>query len=200
MRPNPGLIISLLGLGMTLGACGRTSTPILGQPTGVPATAGPTAAVAPITQTSAAAVLTQLDPTFGYSFDYPADWMVEAIALGSRAPAAYQLTSWSHSPGMVDSVPEGGSIMNIGVQFWDPKGDLNAFVEQRTLGWQASGLTILRDEQILLGNGSLARAGVLQEPGEGQGYFLFTTLGENYLFATGDGDVAALEAIALSIR
>jgi hypothetical protein len=145
-------------------------------------------------------MLTHHDAEYGFSFDYPTDWMLDAVRLGERAPAAYQLTSWVHEPGMVSGVPEGGSIMSINVQLWDPRGDLDAYAAQRRLAWEASSLTLLREEEIILVNGNRALTGVIEEPEQGQGYFLFTTLGDYYLSATGDGDVAMLELIARSIR
>ena len=159
-----------------------------------------TATLAPVTASPGPVMLTHHDEQYGFSFDYPADWMLDAVKLGDRAPAAYQLTSWAHDPGMVAGVPAGGSIMGINVQLWDPKGDLDAYAAQRRLAWEASALTILREEEIILANGNRALTGVIAEAEQGQGYFLFTTLGENYLSATGDGDVAMLELIGRSIR
>jgi hypothetical protein len=161
----------------------------------MPATTAP-----PATAVTRAAWLTHHDVLYGFSFEYPADWMLEAIELGDRALAAYQLTSWKQEPGAVAEVREGATIMTITLQLWEPNGELDAYGKQRTSAWRASGLTIVDEMEVMLLNGSRALTGVIQEPGEGHGYFLLTTLGDHYLTATGDGDVQAMRLIAVSIR
>jgi hypothetical protein len=104
-------------------------------PTNTPAPALPQ-----ITETVPPTTDTFQDPTYGFTFDYPIGWVLDSLSFGSRAPAGYQLTSWDHEPGLVSEVPQGESILNIAVQLWDPRNDLNAFVENRMLAWEASGL------------------------------------------------------------
>ena len=120
------------------------------------------------------------DEAGGYSFDYPSEWMLDSIVLGSRAPGGYQLTSWAHDPGMISEVQPGGTVMNIYIQLWEPHNDLDAFTAQHTLGWEASGTTVLSEESFTLANGQPAREFVLQGPDGVQSYILYATLGENY--------------------
>lgn len=219
------LLSIMLLLTVLLGACSPAAAPapatlipdtpaptqpIAAEPTTAEQTAGestaaPTAtdappAVTPTPQPTAVAMTTHTDAESGFTFDYPADWMLDSIVLGSRAPAGYQLTSWSHDPGMVSEVPADGTIMNIAVQLWDPKGDLSAFVENRKTAWEASGIAILSEEEIVLGNGSPARAFTVQGSDQALGYFLFTILGENYLVASGNGDLESIALVSKSIR
>jgi hypothetical protein len=142
---------------------------------------------------------THTDPANGFSFDYPSGWMLDAVALGDRAPSGIQLTSWTHEPGMVAEVAEGGTLMNIVVQLWDPKSDLEAFAATRLQAWEASGFAVNSSEDITLANGQLAKEFVIQAP-DGPGYFLLTTLGENYLVASGSGDIESIRLVARSIR
>ena len=204
-RENPNamghhfaLLVTISVFSLYLGGCAGTATVTPPPPT-LPSSTSTATSPAP-SDTPGTAVRTYRDDSYGFTFDYPADWMVDAVTLGDRAPAAYQLTSWKHEPGMVSEVPPGGTIMNIGIQRWDPKGDLDAYVAQRKSAWVASGLTLSAEEEIMLANGNRAMVGVVTEPQEGQGYFLFTVLGEDYLFATGDGDVESLALVARSIR
>ena len=186
-------------IGLLLWGCAEAET---GRPR-IPAAPTPMPTITVQAAASAAPPLplqTYRDEAYGFTFDYPAGWMLEPVSLGDRSPTAYQLTSWVHAPGMVSAVPAGGTIMTIGIQHWDPKSDLDAFVAQRKSAWRASGLTIANEEEVILANGSRALAGMVTEPGEGQGYFLFTLVGEDYLFATGDGEVLLLASVARSLR
>lgn len=138
------------------------------------------------------------DPESGLAFDFPADWMLDKVVLGERAPSGFQLTSWVHEPGMVSEVPEGGTILNILVQRWDPKGDLAAFSENRKIAWESSGFTILSENNLTLANGQPAIEFIVQAPDD-QAYHLFSTLGEEYLVISGSGDIESIAQIAHSI-
>ena len=139
------------------------------------------------------------DPESGLAFDFPAGWMLDEVMLGSRAAFGIQLTSWPHEPGMVSEVPEGGTIANILVQQWDPKGDLTAFSEYRKLAWQASGFAIFAENNLALANGTPAIEYIVQTP-DAPAYHLFSTLGENYLVVSGSGDLDRIARIAHSMR
>lgn len=140
------------------------------------------------------------DPVYGFTFDYPAEWVVDQISFGSRAPASYQLSSWDHEPGLVDNVPAGETIVNITIQLWDPKNDLPGFIESRLMGWEASGFAINNTQDLLLQNGSSARAYIVTTPDGSAGYFLFSTMGEDYLVASGNGDLELIDLVARSLR
>lgn len=142
---------------------------------------------------------THTDETYGYTFDYPSAWMLDAVAFGSRAPGGYQLTSWQHEPGMISEMLPDGTVVNILVQFWDPKADLSAFIAQRRSAWLNSGIEIVFDESVKLAGEKPAREFVTTSQGE-RGYTLFTTLGENYLVVSGTGDLEAVRKVAWSLR
>ena len=145
-------------------------------------------------------ISTYQDPTYGFTFDYPVEWFMDQISFGSRAPASYQLTSWDHEPGLVDEVPAGETIMNITIQLWDPKNDLQGFVDSRLKGWQASGFTIINTEDLVLQNGNPAKAYLVTSPDGSAGYFLFSTVGEDYLVTSGSGDLELIDLVARSLR
>lgn len=172
--------------------CGIPSTPVFESPGAVAASTSPA-------NTPAPALNTHQDPSYGYSFDYPSEWMLDEIRLGDRAPAGYQLTSWTHPPGMVSEVFPGGTIMNISIQLWEPRGDLGAFVEHRKSGWQSSA-TIVSEAEATLQNGNPAKVFVILGSDGTPGYALLTTMGEDYLFASGSGDIELLDLVARSIR
>lgn len=145
-------------------------------------------------------IITHTDGTNGYTFDYPSSWMLDAVVFGSRAPGGYQLTSWAHEPGMVSEVPPDGTIMNILVQLWEPKADLAAFVENRKMAWDASGIQIVSEETVVLANGQPAVEIVTQSQDSQTSYLLLSTLGENYLVASGNGDIELIRQVARSLR
>lgn len=167
----------------------------IGMP--VPSTDGGPAPVA--TEMVVTEVTTRVDEAYGYQFDYPSAWMLDAVVPGSRAPGGYQLTSWTHEPGMISEVAPGGTVMNIWIQLWDPKADLAAFVEQRKSAWEASGIAIVSEEDLTLANGESAKEFVIESAGHSS-YMLLTVLGENYLVASGDGDLELVRQVARSLR
>jgi hypothetical protein len=143
---------------------------------------------------------THTDETYAYSFDYPVEWMLDPIAFGARAPGGYQLTSWAHEPGLISEVPADGTLMNILVQLWDPKADLAAFVEQRKTAWEASGIQITSEADVTLASGAPAREFTVNGPDGVPGYFLFSVIGEDYLVASGNGDIELIRQVARSLR
>ena len=139
------------------------------------------------------------DETYGYTFDYPSDWMLDAIVLGSRAPGGYQITSWQHEPGMISETLPDGTVINVILQLWDPKGDLPAFIEQQSKVWDVPEREIIFEEAVTLADGRPAREFVVKTEEQGS-YTLFTTLGENYLVVSGIGDLEAIRQVAWSLR
>jgi hypothetical protein len=140
------------------------------------------------------------DEVRAYTFDYPAAWTLDPLSFGERAPGGYQLTSWAHEPGMVSEVPAGGTLLNIFVQLWDPKADLPAFVAQHKSAWEASSIEIISEESLTLANGQSAVEFITRSQDGALGYFLFTLNGEDYLTASGRGDLELLRFTARSLR
>jgi hypothetical protein len=200
MKQKLNLLISTLALLVLFAAC-NTAVPS-------PVNEGPFVSTLPVlptetaisTSTPAIVLTTYQDTASGFSFDYPAGWMLDEIALGSRAPVGYQITSWSHDPGMISEVPADGTIIDIAVQLWDPKGDLSAFFEHRKQAWDASGITIAKTEDITLGNNMPAKILIINGADGSEGYVLLSTLGENYLVVSGNGDLQKIDLVARSIR
>ena len=140
------------------------------------------------------------DEARAYTFDYPAAWTLAPLSFGERAPGGFQLTSWTHEPGMVGEVPADGTLMNIFVQLWDPKADLPAFIAQRKIAWEASSIEIISEESLTLANGQSAVEFVTHSQDGALGYFLFTLNGDDYLTASGSGNLELIRFIARSLR
>lgn len=208
---NPTLFVLLL-LSLTT-ACGF----IRPQETPLPASAGEVPIDSPVMDTgmpvppadseSATAVpemivpalTTHTDEAYGYTFDYPSSWMLDAVVFGSRAPGGYQITSWQHEPGMISDALPDGTMMNIVLQLWDPKGDLAAFIAQRKFAWENSGIEVIFEKDVALAGEKPAKEFVTRSQDQGS-YTLFTTLGENYLVVSGTGDLEAIRRVAWSLR
>jgi hypothetical protein len=173
--------------------CACSAGPVPSTPTSIVPTQAP--GVTPASET-----VTYQDKAGGFSFDYPKSWMLESAALGARA-SGVQLTSWAHPAGEIPAeTPAGGSRLDVVVQLWDPKGDLPAFSQQRKSAWDASGITVVSEEDLTLAGGRAARQYIVQGSDGAQGYFLFTTLGDDYLVFSGSGDLRLLGQIAQSLR
>jgi hypothetical protein len=195
-------------------ACGAYAPQATEQPIQTPPSVAPTQVDIPLltpteafletipvaTEVITPPLSTYQDPNYGFTFDYPSAWMLDPVSFGSRAPAGYQLTSWYHEPGLVNETPTGETILNITIQLWDPNNDLKAFTENRQNAWKASGFSLQSTEDLVLANGNPAKAFVITTPDGSHGYFLFTTLGDDYLVISGNGNIELLDLVARSIR
>jgi hypothetical protein len=133
----------------------------------------------------------------GFELQYPQGWMVDEGVLGSRAIGA-SLTSWQHPAGQIDQIPEGESILSVTVYQWDPKNDLDAYLQTRMRGaWSASGIQILSEEELVLESGQRAVRFTVRNESDGEeAFFLVTLAGDQYLVLSGSGDLELIKEIA----
>ena len=157
------------------------------EPTSAPATESTLLSFTPATYT---------DESAGIALDYPAEWTLDPSSqVGVRGAQAVLL-----SPGTtLETLAEGGTRVSLITYIWDPKNDLDAYVAQRKVAWEASGFAITREEQRQLADGRAAYVFVINTP-EQPSFTLFTTVGEDYLQISGDGDLALAEEIARTLR
>jgi hypothetical protein len=143
---------------------------------------------------------TYRNETSGFEFDYPAGWYVGPDQQYSRGGIT-PFTSWERPTDVLpDQNPPGETRFDATVQLWDPKGDLEAFVAQRMMAWEASGIVVTSEESWTLSDGRPARGFVVTATDGAQAYFFFTTIGEDYLVLSGSGDLALLAEIAHTVR
>ena len=141
---------------------------------------------------------TYINETVGFALDYPASWTVAEAMVGDRGSQTLLLSS----PEIADLavLPEGATRVSVTVNQWDPKNDLAAFVETRKTAWDASGFTILEEEDLVLDLGLSARQFVVQTPDGLNALFLFAAIGDQYLSISGEGDMALVKEITLRLR
>ena len=141
---------------------------------------------------------TYIDETVGFALDYPADWTVTESVVGDRGSQAVLLSA----PGIADlaDLPEGETRVSITVYQWDPKNDLDAFVDVRKTAWESSGFTILEEEDLVLDLGLSARQFVIQTPEGKETLFLIAAVGDQYLSISGEGDMDLVKEIAARLR
>ena len=143
---------------------------------------------------------TYQDTTNNFEFDYPSSWAFDGGEQHSRGYYV-QFYSWDWQPGeIIETTPLGETILSVTVNYWDPKNDLEAFVNQRKLALDSSGNSILTEERITLADDLPAVQLTLQGTDGTQSYFLFTTVGEQYLTFSGSGDLGLLADIAHTIK
>lgn len=140
---------------------------------------------------------TYQDDEAGFAFDYhaPAWTMGEKLQIGSRSYVV-QMTFSTHAP-----EETGDTYLEAAVMTWDPKDDLAAYIAVRKQAWAASGMPIVDEEARTLAGGHPAmRFLVNGADGTSQGFFLITTVGDQYLVLSGAGNVAALEEVGQTLR
>jgi hypothetical protein len=143
---------------------------------------------------------TYRDEKAGFEFDYPVGWAFDPGEQHSRGYYV-QFYSWDWHPGdQFDSTPPGETVLSVTVQLWDPKNDLEAFIDQRKLAWDSSGISILSEERLDLTGDRPAAQYIVQGSDGAQAFFLLTTNGENYLVLSGNGDLGLLADISHTLR
>jgi hypothetical protein len=141
---------------------------------------------------------TYLNEVVGFALDYPAAWSVTESVVGERGSSQMIFSA----PGIADlaELPAGETRVTVTVNQWDPKNDLAAFVDMRKTAWEASGFTILEEEEMVLDLGLAAQQFVVQTPDGKQSLFLFAAVGDQYLSLGGEGDLELVKEIALRLR
>jgi len=122
----------------------------------------------------------------GFEFDYPANWDIDEEIYGERGSGAQFYSK--------------GEFMLLAVVYlWDPKNDLDAYIDQRRLGWSSSG-TVLSEEELKLTGGRRAVQFEKDDVDGKTNYVMLTEVGDRYLEIAVPGDQEQLEEIAKSLR
>ncbi len=143
---------------------------------------------------------TYRDETAGFEFDYPASWVADSPqVVGPRGTSA-QITSFPRDPGeLPEVISPDETIIAVTVLLWDPKNDLNQFVDLRKQGWEDSNSEILLEEAWTLTGDWEAFHFLIKTP-EQDVFYLITTVGERYLLLSGTGDLDLLGEVAGTLR
>jgi hypothetical protein len=140
---------------------------------------------------------TYIDEKFGFAFDYPSGWTVSEPMYSERATQVQFLST----PELLNAatVPAGATRVSATVYEWDPKNDLAAAVANWKTAWDASGFTVLEEEELVLEQGLPAMQFTVQTP-DATVVHLITTLGDRYLMLSGEGDLELVQEIVQRIR
>ena len=131
---------------------------------------------------------TYRDESAGFELDYPAEWE-EPVSMGGGDRGSIMQFRVSGEP-----------RLDVVVLLWDPKGDLDAFLANHHVAWDASGINVVSEEATTLADGRAAARVVIQGSDSSQGFFFFTTLGDRYLQLSGGGDLELLAEISRTVR
>ena len=133
----------------------------------------------------------------GFALDIPAGWTIDEQVIGSRGTQVQFLSAPEVAEAPV--VPEGATRLNATIYQWDPKNDLAAFVANQKTAWEASGITILEEEQMVLELGLPAVRFHVQAP-DANLVFLIAALEDQYLVLSGEGDLELVKEIVERVR
>ena len=179
----------------------QTDDPVLPSST-LPApteTAPASAEAAPNPKLPAAPFESQpyINEAAGFALDIPAGWTIDEQVIGSRGTQVQFLSAPEVAEAPV--VPEGATRLNATIYQWDPKNDLAAFVANQKTAWEASGITILEEEQMVLELGLPAVRFHVQAP-DANLVFLIAALEDQYLVLSGEGDLELVKEIVERVR
>ena len=138
-----------------------------------------------------------LEETAGIELYYPVDWSESPRQqIGERGAQAALL-----SPGStLEQTAEGDARILLTTYEWEPKHDLEAYVDQRKLAWDASGFKVLQEEMFTLEDGRQVMVFNVEVGGGSEAVFAFVTAGEDYLQISGDGDLDLCMEIIKSMK
>lgn len=175
------------------------ATAVLPTPTEVAVLAAPTDAAIPAGKLPAPPFPAKLyvSKSGGFALDYPDTWTVSETVVGDRGTQIQFLSS----PDLAEAatIPAGGTRVTAVLYQWDPKNDLAAYVQQRKTAWEASGFTILDEQQRTLELGLQAVQFTVQTP-EAQVVYLIAALNDQYLVISGEGDLELAKQIMERVR
>lgn len=180
------VLISIVSCVIILAACTQAEqapvTPT--EPVAAETQSMPT--VEPVTETPQKFPLTYVDTAAGIQLSYPEGWTLSGDqVVGERGSQAALL-----SPGStLKTIAEGGTRMILVTYQWDPKNDLDAFIAQQRIAWEASGFIVVSEESIDLGDDRKISVFQIETIDQTKVLFAFTNSGENYLQLSGDGDL-----------
>jgi hypothetical protein len=186
----------------TCSAPGTTPIPVQTDVPALPANTEPVptpTGAAPNPKLPAASFESQIyiNEEAGFALDYPEGWTVNEVVVGERGTQVQFLSS----PEIAEmaTLPEGETRVNATIYQWDPKNDLAAFVANQKSAWEASGFTVLEEEQLVLELGLPAVRFTMQTP-EASVVFLVTALEDQYLVLSGEGDLELVKEIIQRVR
>jgi hypothetical protein len=126
----------------------------------------------------------------GFELDYPASWKLDEQVLGSRASGAlFYVADTDEEP-----------IFSAVVFLWDPKADLDAWLDQRRQSWSGSRVTVLSEEELTVAGGHRAIKIELQGADGRIFNHLFMSVGDRYLDLSGSGDLETFNEIIGTLR
>ena len=140
---------------------------------------------------------TYINEEAGFALDYPAGWTVNEVLLGSRGTQVQFLSAPEIAE--MESLPEGATRVNATLYQWDPKNDLEAFIVNQKNAWEASGFTILEEEELVLELGLPAMRFMIQTS-EAIAIFLIAALEDQYLVMSGEGNLELVNEIVQRVR
>ena len=143
-------------------------------------------------------ITTYQNNDIGFALDYPADWTKLDVQVGDRG-SIFAIASWDLSAQNLDSTPPGETRMDISILQWEPL-DLDAYILQRKIAWEASDIRILSEEKRQLSNGLPVFEFRLAGREGDEGYFLAALVGDRFITISGNGDFGIISRISDSLR
>ncbi len=133
----------------------------------------------------------------GFALDIPAAWTINETVVGPRGTQILFVSK----PELADAatMPEGEARVAATIYQWDPKNDLNAYVDHWKTAWQSSGFTILDEQPRTLELG-LPAVQFIVRSSDTETVFLVTALTDQYLVLSGEGDLELVKQIVQRLR
>lgn len=183
-----------LALTVVMSACSQPSNASTPNPivsTNTPTQPSPTETAAPASTSTPSGpsfeAATYRDEVAGFQLDHPATW--EAAFMEAQARGE-----------IVQLMLDGESQMDVATLRWDPKDDLDAYLQVRETAFESSGYTTLSREELSLDGGWRGVAYRIETVDGKPAFFFIAAIGDLYLQLSGSGDAQLFTEIASTVR
>ncbi len=143
---------------------------------------------------------TYWDEDLGFAFDYPGDWAV-AYQEGQSRGRFFQFAREDFQPDPdAGGLPVEEILLQVTILNWDPKWELEVFLEVRRQAWDSSGIEVLSEKRWSWDGEIPAATFILKGVDGQQSLIIFTYAGDRYLTFSTTDDFQVVEDAARTLR
>jgi hypothetical protein len=140
---------------------------------------------------------TYINEAAGFALDYPSGWTLKESAISDSASQIQFLSS--PEIGGLAALPKGATRLTAVISEWEPRNDLPAYIAKWKTDWTSAGFAIVQEKPLVLDLGLNAVQFRIKMP-DSVAVVLITSLGNQYLVLSGEGDLNLAKEIMLRLR
>jgi hypothetical protein len=140
------------------------------------------------------------DPELGYGFNYPDNWKIAYQETQSRGGyLQFARNDFEVDPN-AGGLPAEEILLQVAVYNWDPKGNLEAYLEQRLFAWENSGIAVSEEKRWEWGDGVPAVLFQIEGIEGDVAFVILTVVEDRYLEISTSTEYDVLSALGSTLR